>query len=228
MEKNEYPFEKQIGCDEQGESCRRRNGSADPFDTEYQPVEDENVEEFFKGSNNNNNCGGHDVVIDERKDDQECSAGEEQKKSIRGISRLLGTQRERMPFGNNSDNPIDAFFPSGREKAANKTSRRGDGRLMLAKKRGSRDGAIEVPRGHNVVIGRTEGLASVVLNFKDVSEQHAEITFDHGAYYLSHLSRTNETCINGEPLVHGQQVEIQRDDKIMFASRKFYAFFEDN
>ena len=55
-----------------------------------------------------------------------------------------------------------------------------------------------------------------------VSRMHARITKEGDAYYLEDLNSTNGTYLNGERLSYREKVKIQKNDKISFATERFW------
>lgn len=121
-----------------------------------------------------------------------------------------------------ADDPLSEFIIEGGEQ-----SRPVGGQLYLSRKKGMCRGAIRVPQEQSVVIGRVNGKNRIVLSDGEISEDHAEISFDHGAYYLTDLDSTNGTFVNGEQLGNGRSVQLTPMDEIRFGTKRFYALFVD-
>ena len=136
---------------------------------------------------------------------------------------LLGFIRKKRAERSDEIDPDDPLMEFIDESGVQK--RTASGQLYLSKKKGTTRGAIRVPREPSVVIGRTQGRGRLVIGDREISEEHAEISFDHGAYYLTDLNSTNGTFVNGEPLAQGRSVQLNQMDEISFGTKRFYALF---
>ncbi len=73
-------------------------------------------------------------------------------------------------------------------------------------------------------IGRREWRNDVVLASPEISRRHAIIEFRHGDFYLSNLSSTNGTYLNGtrlEPSGPSGRVRLRHADRVRFDRLEF-------
>lgn len=70
-----------------------------------------------------------------------------------------------------------------------------------------------LPLDHYSTVGRRDD-NTIVIDDAFVSGAHAQLTFDHGSWWLQDLGSTNGTSLNGAP-VH-TKVEVRHDDVVQF------------
>lgn len=70
-----------------------------------------------------------------------------------------------------------------------------------------------LPLDHFSTVGRRNE-NTIVIDDAFISGAHAELTFDHGGWWLQDLGSTNGTALNGEPV--RSKVQVRQDDIVQF------------
>jgi hypothetical protein len=72
------------------------------------------------------------------------------------------------------------------------------------------------------IIGRTNGPHAAMLGkFPVISSNHAKITRENGAWFITDLNSTNKTYVNGMKLEPNVPAAIKQDDVVVFANVTF-------
>lgn len=70
-----------------------------------------------------------------------------------------------------------------------------------------------LPLDHYTTVGRQDD-NTIVIDDAFVSSAHAQLTFDHGHWWLQDLGSTNGTMLNGAPV--RSKVQVRPDDIVQF------------
>ncbi len=70
-----------------------------------------------------------------------------------------------------------------------------------------------LPLDHYSTVGRRDD-NTIVIDDAFVSGAHAQLTFDHGNWWLQDLGSTNGTMLNGSPV--RTKVQVRKDDVVQF------------
>ncbi len=70
-----------------------------------------------------------------------------------------------------------------------------------------------LPLDHYSTVGRRED-NTIVIDDAFISGAHAQLTFDHGNWWLQDLGSTNGTALNGAPV--RSKVQVRPDDIVQF------------
>ena len=71
------------------------------------------------------------------------------------------------------------------------------------------------------IVGKLQWETDLFLPQKNVSRRHASFHYENGEYYVSDLSSTNGTFLNGKKLESLNKYKISQGDIICFAREEF-------
>ena len=72
----------------------------------------------------------------------------------------------------------------------------------------------------NVRIGKSSQ-ADVQIPRETISQFHAKVEYEDGAYYLEDLNSTNCTCVNEDALVYKERRKLNTNDIVRFADLRY-------
>ena len=75
------------------------------------------------------------------------------------------------------------------------------------------DTGSRLPLDHYTTVGRRED-NTIVIDDAFISGTHAQLTYDHGNWWLQDLGSTNGTALNGAPV--RSKVQVRQDDIVQF------------
>ncbi|HEV2066442.1 MAG TPA: FHA domain-containing protein [Thermomicrobiales bacterium] len=84
---------------------------------------------------------------------------------------------------------------------------------MLDPAESSHEPGTRFPLDHYSTVGRRDD-NTIVIDDAFVSGTHAQLTYDHGAWWLQDLSSTNGTAVNGQRVT--SRVQLRRNDIVQF------------
>lgn len=70
-----------------------------------------------------------------------------------------------------------------------------------------------LPLDHYTTVGRRDD-NTIVIDDAFISGTHAQLTFDHGSWWLQDFGSTNGTALNGAPV--RSKVQVRQDDIVQF------------